>query len=87
MKKPTHALLAITLAVSPVAADNRDPAPAPSETYVSTMLENMLALFGIARPRTLANGAPACGNVQTKGPPPAECREPAAVITAEAEQR
>ena len=87
MKKPAHTLLAVTLAVSPVAADpdRWDPPPvsvqppAPTEMQASALLDGMFAVFGIARPRVLASGAPACGNVQGKAPPPADCLEPAPI--------
>lgn len=31
--------------------------------------EQLLATFGMMRPRALPSGAPACGNVQSKSPP------------------
>jgi hypothetical protein len=72
-----------------VEATRPDPwaAPKPGPTFPANMpdsfrrLQNQLvidgvfAALGIATPRVLRSGAPACGNVQTKGPRPAHCEE------------
>jgi hypothetical protein len=98
MKKPAASLLAVTLAAAPVGADTppRDPwapvphaspqPPPPPAMQASALLDSLFAVFGVERPRVLASGAPACGNVQLKAPRPASCDEPAppAVITAQA---
>src|ERR1043165_9167654 len=38
------------------------------------IVDGAFAVFGVTTPRVLRSGAPACGNVQTKGPPP-PCKE------------
>jgi hypothetical protein len=56
--------------------------PATAHHGPAEVVDAVLAIFGITAPRRLASGAPACGNVQTKGPRPVQCEEPATAIAA-----
>ena len=54
------------------------PAPTPTpEIQPAVLVQSVLALFGISLPRTLPNGAPACGNVGTRAARPVDCVTPA----------
>jgi hypothetical protein len=63
----TDAKLAAAPAVQPDATPVARPGARPA-THAQAELARVLAVFGITLPRRLATGAPACGNVMSKGP-------------------
>jgi len=75
---PTPAKI-ITIAVQApqadpwVTPDRATPAKPPQQ--LSPITAQVLALFGISVPRRLASGAPACGNVASRAPRPADCQK------------
>ena len=78
MKKKVGTLLAVTLATAAPAVAEPLAKPDPwATTHVRSsaparnvraeqLVDRVLAMFGIAAPRQLPSGAPACGNVQSK---------------------
>lgn len=88
MKKArvTKLLAVVAMTTTAAVADPRPvtPSPAPA-TSMAAAAESALAAVSIlrlislelAKPRTMASGAPACGNVASRAPRPASC-EPAA---------
>ena len=98
-KSKVGTLLAVTLATAAPAYADATPDPWAATPPVTAFPQNMpeafrqlqaeaivdgvLATLGITSPRQLPNGAPACGNVQSKMP--TRCDEP--VRTASTERR
>jgi hypothetical protein len=50
------------------------PAPRPAPVAAPALVDAVLAVFGISAPRRLPSGAPACGNVASRAPRPADCK-------------
>jgi len=78
MKKKVGTLLAVTLATAapaiaepmatpdPWATTQAPPVTPSRNVQAEQLVDRVLAMFGIAAPRRLPSGAPACGNVQSK---------------------
>lgn len=52
----------------------RAPAPAPAAVVPVEVRVLQMVSIELARPRTMASGAPACGNVASRAPRPASCQ-------------
>ena len=82
-RRVTKLLAVVAMTTGVAAADPAKPVPTPApapaivaaaeSALVAVRLLQMISIE-LAKPRTMGNGAPACGNVASRAPQPANCQ-------------